>query len=35
MSILAGAKLKNSDNGYAKDFIKNIVPLFRKIKQKK
>ena len=35
MSILAGAKSKNSENGYAKDFINHIVPLFKKIKQKK
>ena len=35
MSILAGAKLKNSDNGYVKDFINHVAPLFRKIKQKK
>ena len=35
MSILAGAKLKNSKDGYAKDFINHIVPLLRKIKQKK
>ena len=35
MSILAGAKLKNSKDGYAKDFINHIVPVLRKIKQKK
>ena len=35
MSILAGAKLKNSNKGYAKDFINHIVPLLKKIKQKK
>ena len=35
MSILAGAKLKNSNDGYAKDFINHIVPIFKKIKQKK
>ena len=27
MSILAGAKLKNSSHGYAKDFISHIGPL--------
>ena len=35
MSILAGAKLKNSNEGYAKDFINHIGPLLKKIKQKK
>ena len=35
MSILAGAKLKNSEDGYAKDFINHIVPLLRKNKTKK
>ena len=35
MSILAGAKLKNSEGGYAKDFINHIVPLLKNIKQKK
>ena len=35
MSILAGAKLKNSEDGYAKDFINHIVPHLKKIKQKK
>ena len=34
MSILAGAKLKNSNYGYAKDFINHIGPLIKKIKQK-
>ena len=35
MSILAGAKLKNSNKGYAIDFINHIGPLLKKIKQKK
>ena len=35
MSILAGAKLKNSKDGYAKDFINHIVPLMKNIKQNK
>ena len=35
MSILAGAKLKNSEDGYVKDFINHIAPLLKKIKQKK
>lgn len=34
MSILAGSKLKNSNSGYAKDFIKHLGPLIKKIKQK-
>ena len=33
MSILAGAKKKNIDMGYASDFIKQISPLMRKIKK--
>lgn len=32
MSILAGAKLKNPDMGYATDFVKQIVPLLKEIK---
>ena len=35
MSILAGERLKNSENGYTKDFLNHIVPLLKKIKQKK
>ena len=31
MSILAGAKLKNSNKGYATDFINRIGPLLKKI----
>ena len=34
MSILAGAKLKNSSHGYAKDFINHLGPLIKKIKEK-
>ena len=32
MSILAGAKLKNPEMGYATDFVKQIVPLLKEIK---
>ena len=35
MSILAEAKLKNSEDGYAKDFINHIVPLLKKLNKKK
>jgi len=34
MSILAGAKLKNPDMGYATDFVKSTVPLLKEIKEK-
>ena len=33
MSILAGAKKKNIDMGYASDFVKQISPLLKKIKK--
>ena len=35
MSILAGAKLKNPDMGYATDFVKQVSPLLKDIKEKK
>ena len=35
MSILAGAKIKNSDMGYTPDFISQIAPLLTEIKKKK
>ena len=33
MSILAGAKMKNPEMGYAGDFIKQIGPLLKEIKE--
>ena len=35
MSILAGARLKNPDMGYATDFVRQIVPLLDQIKMNK
>ncbi len=35
MSILAGAKLKNPDMGYATDFVRQIIPILDQIKEKK
>ncbi len=35
MSILAGAKMKNPDMGYATDFVKQIGPLLGQVKEKK
>ena len=35
MSILAGAKLKNPELGYATDFVKSLGPLLKEIKEKK
>ena len=32
MSILAGAKLKNTDMGYATDFVKHMSPLLSEVK---
>ena len=32
MSILAGAKMKNSELGYATDFVKQVAPLLQDIK---
>ena len=34
MSILAGAKLKNENLGYAIDFIEHVGPLLDSIKEK-
>ena len=34
MSILAGAKNKNKDMGYATDFVKQLAPLLDQIKKK-
>ena len=34
MSILAGAKMKNPAMGYATDFVHQMVPLLKKIKDK-
>ena len=35
MSILAGAKMKNNDMGYAPDFVRQLSPLLNQIKKKK
>jgi len=35
MSILAGAKMKNPEMGYATDFVKQMKPLLKQIKEKK
>ena len=35
MSILAGAKMKNPEMGYAIDFVKQMKPLLKQIKEKK
>jgi len=34
MSILAGAKLKNTDMGYATDFVKHMSPLLSEVKKR-
>ena len=34
MSILAGAKLKNTDMGYATDFVKHMLPILSEVKKR-
>ena len=34
MSILAGAKLKNTDMGYATDFVKHMLPILNEVKKR-
>ena len=35
MSILAGAKMKNTDMGYAADFVKHMSPLLSEVKKRR